>query len=116
MAAGIYNMIIEQGATFTRSFTYTDDAGTAVNLSSYSARMMARASYQSSAPLFNVSTATSGLAIPTPANGTIVLTLTDAQTSALPCDGVYDLEIVSPAGVVTRLLQGTVTLSGEVTR
>jgi hypothetical protein len=116
MAAGIYNMIIEQGATHTRSFTYTDDAGTAVNLSGYSARMMARAAYQSSATLFSVSTATSGLTIPTPANGTIVLTLTDAQTAALPCDGVYDLEIVSPSGVVTRLLQGLVTLSGEVTR
>ena len=39
------------------------------------------------------------------------------QSAALDFNSaVYDLEIVSPAGVVTRLVQGTVTLSREVTR
>jgi hypothetical protein len=51
------------------------------------------------------------------ATGTVTLALTAAQSAALDFDrAYYDIEIVSPAGVVTRLVQGTVTLSREVTR
>ena len=42
MAAGIYDIIIEQGATFTLSATWKDSAGAAINLTSYSARMQVR--------------------------------------------------------------------------
>jgi hypothetical protein len=116
MAAGTYNMIIEQGTDITRTFTYTDDAGVAFNLAGYTARMQGRASIQSTATIFDLTTANGGLSIPTPANGTIVMTMTSAQTSAYPCDGVYDLEIIDSSGKVTRLVEGQFTLSGEVTR
>lgn len=47
---------------------------------------------------------------------TITLTVSATDTAALTWKkGSYDLEMVSPAGVVTALLTGTVTVSKEVT-
>jgi hypothetical protein len=46
----------------------------------------------------------------------IEITITAAQAEALgKSSGVYDLELVSPGGVVTALLEGAVTVGTEVT-
>ena len=51
------------------------------------------------------------------AAGTITLDQTATQTTALAIGScVYDLELVSGANVVTRLLQGELIISAEVTR
>ncbi len=52
------------------------------------------------------------------AAGTIAILISATTTAALtaPFSGVYDLELVSAGGVVTRLLQGAATVSPEVTR
>ena len=50
------------------------------------------------------------------ADGTIEITISAANTALLTSSGVYDLEIVSGAGVVSRVLQGEWRLSPEVTR
>ena len=42
--------------------------------------------------------------------------VTEAQTRALSGVYYYDLEVVSGASVVTRLLQGKASVSPEVTR
>lgn len=117
MAAGIYNFTIEQGVTLTKTFTYTDAAGDPINLTGYSARMQGRATMQSSAPVFErTTTPANGLSIPSGGGGQIVMTMTATETAELPCGGIYDLEIISPTGTVTRLLQGSFSLSYEVTR
>jgi hypothetical protein len=41
--------------------------------------------------------------------------MTNTQTAALTSDGIYDLEIISSAGAVSRVIQGTFTLDLEVT-
>jgi hypothetical protein len=47
----------------------------------------------------------------------VTLSLTAAVTAAIVAGVyVYDLELVSSGGIVTRLLQGTFTVSAEVTR
>lgn len=52
-----------------------------------------------------------------PATGQILVHATATQTGAIVAgDYVYDLEITSPAGIVTRLLQGRATVSPQVTR
>ena len=49
--------------------------------------------------------------------GTIIIALTATQTAALVAGNyVYDLELASSGGVVTRLVQGTLAVSAEVTR
>lgn len=116
MAAGTYNFIIEKGTTFTRSVTWTDSTGAAINLTGYTARMQGRATMDATTTIFSLTTPATGISIPTPASGTLVITLTDTQTSALPCGGVHDLELISPTGTITRLFQGTFDISNEVTR
>jgi hypothetical protein len=54
--------------------------------------------------------------IPTPANGTVVVTMTAAMTSAIPCDGVYALELTSGSSQVKRLVEGSFTISPETNR
>ena len=53
MAAGIYNFTIEQGATFTKNFTWLDSNNAAVNLTGWSARIQCRASIGSTATIFS---------------------------------------------------------------
>jgi hypothetical protein len=114
--AATYNMTIDQGTTVSIDFQYRTSAGVVIPLTSYTARMQARPT-QSSAVTVMDATTDNGQLVVTGATGTVTLTLTAAQSAALDFDrAVYDIEIVSPAGVVTRLVQGTVTLSREVTR
>jgi hypothetical protein len=49
--------------------------------------------------------------------GTITVTLSDTESSAIEAlDYVYDLELISPGGVVKRLLEGPFEVTREVTR
>ena len=115
MSAGTYNITLEQGATLTLTVLVEDDS-VIRNLTGYTARMKIRATKDSDTVLLDL-TMGSGLTIPTPANGEILISLTAAQTAAYTTvNAVYDLELVDGSGDVERLLQGTVTLSKEVTR
>jgi hypothetical protein len=114
--AATYNMTIDQGTTVSIDFQYRTSAGVVIPLTSYTARMQARPTPSSAVTVMDATT-TNGQLVVTGATGTVTLTLTAAQSAALDFDrAYYDIEIVSPAGVVTRLVQGTVTLSREVTR
>jgi tRNA threonylcarbamoyladenosine modification (KEOPS) complex Pcc1 subunit len=115
MAATTYDILIEQGATFSQVITYKE-AGVAVNLTGYTARMQVRATLESASTLVELTTANSRIALGGTA-GTINLTIAADDTAALTSGlGVYDLELVSGSGIVTRLLQGVCTISRNVTR
>jgi hypothetical protein len=115
MAATSYDILIEQGATFSQLVTYKDN-GVAVNLTGYTARMQVRATLEAASALIELTTANSRIALGGAA-GTITLTISAADTEALTSGrGVYDLELVSGSGIVTRLLQGVATISRNVTR
>ena len=111
MAAGKYNFTLEQGATFSREIT-VQDSGSAMNLTGYTPRMQMRSTHDSSTIALTF-TAT----ILNAAQGKISLSATDTLTSAVE-EGiyVYDLEIESSGGTVTRLMEGKVTVTPEVTR
>jgi hypothetical protein len=114
MAAGELNLTVEQGTTFSQTLTWKID-GTAVNLTGYTARMQARDDVTSSATILSL-TQSAGLTLGGVA-GTIIIALTATQTAALVAGNyVYDLELASSGGVVTRLVQGTLAVSAEVTR
>lgn len=115
MPAGKQNITVERGATFSLVVTWRDSNGTAINITGYTARMQCRRSVEADETLFSL-TDSAGLALGGAA-GTITITLTAAQTAAIDAtSGVYDLELVSAGGVVTRLVEGSVTFSPEVTR
>jgi hypothetical protein len=115
MAATTYDLLIEQGATFSQVITYKDN-GVAVNLTGYTARMQVRATLEAATALIELTTANGRIALGGTA-GTITLSISATDTAALTSGrGVYDLELVSGSGIVTRLLQGVATISRNVTR
>ena len=115
MAATTYDITIEQGATFSQLVTYKE-SGVAVNLTGYTARMQVRSTLESATTVVELTTANSRITLGGSA-GTITLTISATDTAALTAGrGVYDLELVSGSGIVTRLLQGVATISRNVTR
>ena len=117
MAAGRYDITIEQGATFKRTLYWKDSASTPINLTGYSARMRVKDKIGGTT-LLNLTTSNGGITLATPTTGRIDLVATATQTEAIKQKkGVYDLELVSASATpeVTRVVQGTVTISREVT-
>lgn len=114
MPAGNYDLTIEQGATFAQRITYKVPAGTPVDLTGYTARLQVRRTAASPVAL-SLTTENGGITLGGAA-GTIDLAITATATAAIAADAyVYDLELVSGA-TVTRLLEGNVVVSREVTR
>jgi len=113
MSAATYNLIIDQGTDFALEFTIKED-NVVKNLTGYAARAQLRPT-KSSSTLSETFLCT----IETPSNGTIRASLTSQETSAIDAGGYfYDLELFTTGGteVVTRLLEGTVRVTQEVTR
>jgi hypothetical protein len=76
--------------------------------------MQVRRTLESASPEIELTTANSGILLGG-VTGTIEIVMTNTQTAALDSDGVYDLEIISSIGAVSRVIQGTFTLDLEVT-
>jgi hypothetical protein len=113
--ASVYNGTINQGSDWFLTLIYKDSSGTAINLTGYTANMQLRVNANSTTANLTLSTG-SGITI-TGATGTIAIHATATQTAALLAQNyVYDLEIRSSGGIVTRLIQGTLNVSAEVTR
>jgi hypothetical protein len=123
MIAGIYNIFIEQGTSFTRliEIEYPDPDDLTImlpyDMTSFSASMQIRRTIDSTTPQITLTSSNSRIEIqPGGVDNAIRLNLSAADTKSLTSDGVYDLEISDPGGNVSRILRGTVTLSLEVTR
>ncbi len=116
MTAGIYNFTIDQGAQYNTTIVYEDGSGNPIDLTGYTAEMQLREQSSSPNPAdLTLSTSNGGIVI-TPLTGTLAITMTTAQTGALTARFyVYDLEL-SVGGVVSRLIQGQITVSAQVTQ
>ncbi len=107
---------IYQGATFPKRLRWVAPGGTPVDLSGYTARMQVRSEVESPTVLLSMTTENGGITLGGAA-GTIDLYVSAEQTAAITWEGgVWDLEIVYPSGEVTRLAQGSMSVSKEVTR
>ncbi len=122
MIAGIYNITCEQGTDFSRSciLKYPDSEDPSgstyllYDLTGYTARMQIRRTLESVTPEIELTTENGGIALGGDA-GTFEIVMSNTQTAGLDSDGVYDLEIISAGGTVSRVIQGTFTLDLEVT-
>lgn len=125
MSAGKYDLYIEQGATFVRSCTYKDQNGDPVDLTGRTLAAQIRRSYSDSTITQTITITVADQTIP--ANlGKFTMTIPATSTAAIPVNPAIDFENyltnytwdleISSAGVVDRLLQGTVYVSPEVTR
>lgn len=119
MPAGKLDLLIEQGATFKQQLLIKQGdsaAAPAMDLTGYTARMHMRTAVESADVAMECNTINGRINI-TPLEGRIDIVISATDTAALTIDGgVYDLEIESAGGEVTRVVQGKVKLSREVTR
>jgi hypothetical protein len=124
MASGKYSFVIEQGATTDFEVQYKDSSNNPVNLSGYHARMQIRSDYGGTL-IANLSSSLdsdgtglnlSGSNGTTPiSSGSIGIFISAASSSAFTfSEAKYDLELVQ-GSTVTRLLEGKVKLSKNVT-
>jgi hypothetical protein len=105
------NLVIDQGATFSTTITVTDADGVARDLTGYTGDAQIRRHYTSSNSVsFAVSISEN--------TGEITLSLTPEQSGSLEGGTryVYDLEVTDSSNVVSRILEGIVTVTPSVTR
>lgn len=116
MKAGIYHIDCEQGSTLKREFTLKQ-GGELMDLTGYTARMKIKTDIDDTVAQLEVDTTSGELAIDNdPTTGEITLTLSAAQTDAITTDCVYDIEIESSGGEVTKILKGKFKLYETVTK
>lgn len=106
------NLIIDQGADFSKELTVTDDNGNVVNLTGYTAAGQIRKHFSSNTAInfsisFNADRSTGKL--------TISLGRTTTGNTAYG-RYMYDVEITDSSNNRTRLLEGIATITPEVTR
>jgi hypothetical protein len=103
------NLTIDQGANFTTSINVTDVNDVSANLTNYTGAAQLRKHYTSN-------TATN-FTVAVSANGLVTLSM-NAAVSANLVSGryVYDCEITANTGTVTRLVEGIVTITPNVTK
>lgn len=104
------NLVIDQGTSFQSVLNYRDDNQDPINLTGYTGAGQIRKHYSSS----NSTSFTITLG---GANGTVTLALS-ANTTANLVSGryVYDIEITNGSGLVSRIFEGIVTVTPQVTR
>ena len=104
------NLVIDQGSTFSTDLTLSDENGDPLILDGYSANSQIRRWYTSTNAAASFTTSVNV------ASAVITLTLTANQTSNLVSGRyVYDVEISSGAEV-SRIVEGIVTVTPQVTR
>ena len=102
------NLVIDQGSTFTQVISLTGSDDIAVNTDVYTARGQIRKHYLSNTSV-SLTTAL--------ANGDLTLSLTSTQTANIVAGRyVYDVELIDSSNNVTRLMEGIVTITPEVSK
>lgn len=104
------NILIDQGTTFSTVITVTNDDGEPLILNNYTGAAQMRKHYTSSnSTAFSV--AIDGT------TGEITLSMTANQTSNLVAGRyVYDVELTDANNAVSRIVEGIVTVTPQVTR
>jgi hypothetical protein len=109
----------DQGATFKKRFIWKTDTATPtpVNVTGYTGRMQIRPSIDSATVIKELTTTNGGVTVGG-ADGYVDLYMSDEETAliAAPATYRYDLELESPTGEVTRLVEGKLKFRPEVTR
>ena len=104
------NLVVDQGTNFVYNVYLIDSAGNPFPLVDYTANSQIRRSYTSS------SYATIDASINATA-GIITLSMNSSTTSTLSNNRyVYDLELTSNTGIVSRIVEGYVSVNLGVTR
>ena len=104
------NLTLDQGATFSTVITLTDGNGNAIDLTNYTGAAQMRKSYTSStAYTFSVSLGGT--------SGTITLGMSANTTAGIaPGRYLYDVELTDTSSIISRVFEGIVTVTPNITR
>jgi len=112
-ATATRNLIINKGTTFKLSFVLTLD-GNLADLSGYSVRSSIKSNYSDTTDLVYLSSG-NGLITINNSTSSIDLYIPEKITRRINVPvGVYDIEIINSNGDTTRVVQGTITFSEQV--
>jgi hypothetical protein len=111
-----FNFTAYQGADFEYTLTLKNDDGTLIDLTGYTFRGDARASYDSEKELFSF---VFNILDQTTNQGQVEITLpNNFYTTLMRSEAkfIYDIEMESPSNKITKVLVGVVTVIPRVTR
>lgn len=108
MAAKV-NIVIDQGTTFNTTYTIHDAVDEPIDFTGFTANSQIRKTFSSSnSYTFDVALSNSGL---------VTLSMNAATTNSITAGRyVYDVEVESQTGIRSRIVEGIVTVTPQVTR
>jgi hypothetical protein len=105
-------LTIDQGTTFETSLDLKNDDGSAIDITDYEFNAQIRKSYFSNTVTANITTT-----IVDAAAGNVKMSMTSANTANVKAGRyLYDLKMTSPDGVTTRVIEGIITVTPQVSR
>lgn len=108
MAAKV-NIVIDQGTTFNTTYTINDAADEPIDFTGYTANSQMRKSYSSSNSF--------AFSVAMNSNGQVALSMSANTTGSITAGRyVYDVEVEDLSGVRSRIVEGIVTVTPQVTR
>jgi hypothetical protein len=109
--ATISNLFVDAGTTYSNIITVAATTGQPLDLTNYTVKSQMRKSYSSSTA-YNFTTS-----VYDPTAGKVRLQLDPTQSEAIPPGRwLYDVEITSPTGAKTRVVEGIVTVTPQITQ
>ena len=111
--AAYVELIMDQGTSFNNVINLTDDLSNAsLNILGYTVRSQMRRSYYSANATANIT-----CTITNSSNGEITMSMTAANTTLIKAGRyLFDLETVDTNGIVSRVLEGIITVTPQITR
>lgn len=104
------NIVIDQGTDFETSITLTDASGDQLDVTGMTAASQIRKTHSSSNSVSFITALANN-------TGSLTLSLNNSTTSSMTAGRyVYDVELTDSSNVVSRILEGVVTVTPEVTR
>jgi len=104
------NLLIDQGSDYIQDIIVTDTSNNALDLSGYTGMAQIRKAYSSTNAI--------SFSVATTSNGTVQISMSSSNTNLLtPGQYVWDCELTEiSSGIVTRIVEGNVTVTPSVTR
>jgi hypothetical protein len=105
-------LIVDQGATYESELDLVNDDGATINVAGYVFTGQIRKSYYSVKPTANLT-----ISVTDAANGNVLISLNAATTANIKAGRyVYDVKMKDTANVVTRIVEGIITITPQVTK
>jgi ribosomal protein S1 len=105
-------LTVDQGSTFESTIDLVSDDGAVINVAGYVFTGQIRKSYYSANATANLT-----LTIINAANGNVKVSISAANTANIKAGRyLYDIKMTDTSNTVTRLVEGIITITPQVTR